>query len=79
MDEYFAGTNLTNSTVLCVGGITRREAESARSDGLDVDGNGYYIFLADESTPQEPVQLLGKVFSPFHAEKLARLLGRSAT
>ena len=78
MDEYFAATNLTNATVLCVGGITRKEAEAARNDGLDIDGEGYYLFLADEATPEEPIELLGKLFSPAHAAKLARMLDRRA-
>lgn len=76
MDEYFGATNLTNATVLCVGGITRKEAEAARSDGLDVDGEGYYIFLADEASPNEPIELLGKLFSAAHASKLTRMLER---
>ena len=79
MDEYFAATSLTNAMVLCVGGITRKETEAARSDGLEVDGTGYYLFLADEASPHEPVQLLGKLFSPLHAERLSRLLRQQAT
>jgi hypothetical protein len=76
MDEYFAATSLTNATVLCVGAITRKETEAARGDGLDVDGTGYYLFLADEGAPDEPIQLVGKIFSPLHAERLSRLFER---
>jgi hypothetical protein len=76
MEEYFAATSLGNATVLCVGGITRREAEAAREDGLQIDGTGYYLFLADEGAPKEPIQVLAKLFSPLHAEKLSRLLER---
>ena len=76
MDEYFGAMNVTNAKVLCVGGITRKEAEAARGDGLDIDGTGYYIFLADQSAPKAPVQILGQLFSPLHAAALSRLLGQ---
>lgn len=74
MDEYFAALPVTNSTVLCVGGITRAEAEAAREDGLSVDGEGYYVFLADEASPQQPIRLLAKCFSAVEAEQLSRAL-----
>lgn len=79
MDEYFGAMSLTNAMVLCVGGITTREADAARSDGLDVDGVGYYLFLADEASPHEPVQILGKLFSPMHAQQLSRMMEKTVT
>jgi hypothetical protein len=74
MDEYFATVAITNATVLCVGGITRAETEAAHDDGLEIDGAGYYLFLADESRPDEPIEILGKFFSVTEAARLAELL-----
>ncbi len=76
MDEYFAASPVTNSTVVCVGGITSQEAEAARDDGLEVSGNGYYLFLAEMGSPQTPIQLLAKFFSPSEADAFSRILGR---
>lgn len=73
MDEYFAATPVTNATVLCVGGITRSEAEAARSDGVEIDGRGYYVFLADEAAPDKPIEILATVVSQAAAARLARL------
>lgn len=73
MEEYFASTPLNNSTVLCVGGITRSEAERAAEDGIQIDGYGYYLFLASHAEPQRPVEILAKFASEAAAEKLARL------
>ena len=74
MDEYFAAMPVNNATVLCVGGITNVETERARDGGLDVDGRGYYLFLANASEPREPIQLLAKFFSELEAGRVARLL-----
>jgi hypothetical protein len=74
MDEYFATIPVNNATVLCVGGITRVEAEQARESGLAIDGHGYYLFLANASAPRQPIQLLAKLFSDFEAGRLARVL-----
>jgi hypothetical protein len=78
MDEYFAAMPVNNATVLCVGGITHKEAERARDLGLEVDGHGYYLFLANASEPNQPVQLLAKLFSELEAGRLARLLSAHA-
>lgn len=79
MSEYFAAAPLGNSSVLCVGGITRAEAEAARGDGVGADGTGYFLFVADESSPRQPIRVLGRLFSPLEAEHLCRLLsGRPA-
>lgn len=74
MSEYFAAAPLGNSRCLCVGGITRAEAEAAREDGYDVDGTGYYLFLADEGARDLPIQVLAKLFTPLEAERLSRVL-----
>ncbi len=79
MDDYFAAIPVTNATMLCVGGITTIEADQIRSDGIDVDGFGYYLFLANESALNEPIQVLAKFFSTAEAETAARLFSmRSA-
>ena len=70
MDERFAALPLTNSTSLCVGGITDAEAEAARDDGAEADGFGYYLFLADETAPQRPIEVLAKFLSVSQAEKI---------
>jgi hypothetical protein len=79
MSEYFAAAPLGNSSVLCVGGITRSEAEAARGDGVAAGGEGYFLFLADETAPRQPIRVLARFFSPLEAEQLCRLLsGRPA-
>jgi hypothetical protein len=74
MDEYFAAIPVNNATVLCVGGVTRAEAQQAQDSGIPIDGHGYYLFLANVSEPRQPIQLLAKFFSEFEAGRIARLL-----
>jgi hypothetical protein len=76
MEEYFAEISLGNSSVLCIGSITNAEAERATDDGLSVDGKGYYLFRADESEPNKPIEVLAKFVSAGAAESLARQLLR---
>jgi hypothetical protein len=76
MDEHFASLQLDNATALCVGGITRAEADAAQGDGAEIDGRGYYLFLSDESGPRQPIQVLAKFLSAFEAEQLSRLFAR---
>lgn len=78
MDDYFAAMPASNSTVLCVGGITRAEAESAKHDGFDIDGRGYYLFLAKQDAPDEPIQILAKFLSSLEAERAARIFSAKA-
>lgn len=74
MDEHFAALPVTNATVLCVGGVTRAEADRAREEGLDVDGLGYYLFLANEGERKHPIKILAKFFSEFEAQSFARVI-----
>lgn len=74
MDEDFASMPLTNATRLCVGSITASEAENLRADGIDEDGFGFYLFIADESEPSTPIEVLGKFFSSLEANRFAKLL-----
>ena len=76
MDAQFGSLPLTNSTVLCIGGITHAEAQAASADGTSVDGLGYYLFLAQEGLPDEPIQVLAKFLSIDHAETVTRLLNQ---
>jgi hypothetical protein len=78
MDEYFAAMPVNNATVLCVGGVTRTEAEQARDAGINIDGHGYYLFLANASEPRQPIQLFAKFFSELEAGRMARLLSAYA-
>lgn len=73
MDEYFATAPMTNATLLCVGGITRAETAAAQETGLNIDGTGYYLFLANESRPEQPIEILAKFFSEAEAARAARL------
>lgn len=74
MDEYFASIPVSNSTVACVGGITRNEMAAAQDDGLLVDGTGYYLFLANQDAPKQPIEILAKFISEAQAERFARLI-----
>lgn len=78
MDEHFAAFVISNATMLCIGGITRAEAEMAIEDGADIDGQGYYLFLASAEEPKQPIRLLAKFFSAMEAEAAARLFERHA-
>lgn len=60
--------------MLCVGGITRAETAAAQAEGLNVDGQGYYLFLANEGDPDQPIEILAQFASSQHAQRLARLL-----
>ena len=77
MQEIFASIGVSNSKRLCIGGITNAEAREAISSGLDVENSGVYLFLASESNPQRPIEILAKFFSLDHAERLAALLASS--
>lgn len=74
MDDYFAAMPMTNATMLCVGGITRAEAERAKDDGIAIDGTGYYLFLANEAEPKQPIQVLAKFISEMEAGQFARMI-----
>jgi hypothetical protein len=72
-ERFFATMPLSNRMVLCVGGITRRETIQAQDDGVDVEGKGYYLFLASANQPKNPIRLLAKFFTPLEAEAAVRL------
>lgn len=76
MEEYFASIPVSNSTRLCVGTITRSEAEAAMQDGMPVDGRGYYLFIADEASPESPIQILARFLSPYEAATAVKLFSR---
>lgn len=78
MEEYFATVPLSNSSLLCVGGISRVETERANEDGAGIDGFGYYLFLASQADPSKPIEVLAKFTNEGAAETLARLMLRAA-
>jgi hypothetical protein len=69
MDEYYCEIPLTNSRVLCIGPVTRKEAESA--DSKFCDGFGTYLFIANADNPSEEIDILAKVVSDEATERLA--------
>lgn len=74
MEDYFASVSISNHAALCVGQITMAEVEAARAEGIEVDGAGYYLFLADEEELRRPIEVLAKFCSVGGAERLSRLL-----
>lgn len=77
MQEYYFDLPLTNSRVLCIGSITKREAEAAGADFCD--GFGTYLFLANADDLQEEVEIIAKIVSQEAADRLrSALLGKLA-
>lgn len=74
MSELFSAISVRNSKVLCVGGVTKREAKEAASSGLDVDTSSFYLYLASEEDPSSPIEILARFFSADQAERAAELL-----
>lgn len=74
MHMQLATMFVSNATVVCVGGITRTEAEDARADGHAIDGFGYYLFLADRVEPEKPIRLLAKFLSSSEAQTFAHAM-----
>lgn len=74
MDDLVGAISLTNSAVLCIGGITHNEAQRARDQGQDIDGSGYYLFLASRDDPNKPIEVLAKFWSASDAERIARMV-----
>lgn len=74
MEEDFASIPLTNATRLCIGSITAAEATNLKADGINEDGLGYYLFLSSDAEPQTPIEVLGKFFSAFEANRFLRLI-----
>ncbi len=74
MEDYFASISISNRSALCVGTITSAETEAANAGGINIDGSGYYLFLADEAEAGRPIEVLAKFSTNGGAEKLSRLL-----
>ena len=75
MEDYFFEVPLSNARTLCLGPLTKREADS--TDAAFCDGFGTYLFLANADAPGEDVDVIAKIVSVEAAEKLrAALLGR---
>lgn len=74
MDDAVGAFPISNSASLCVGGISNAEAQRARDAGHEVDGTGYYLFLANHSEPEQPIEILAKFWSASAAERLAKMI-----
>lgn len=74
MQEIFSSISVKNSKILCVGPITKREAQEAKSQGIDADPTGFYLYLASEAEPASPIEILAKFFSLEQAERAAEML-----
>lgn len=68
MEEYYFDVPVSNSKVLCIGSITREEAEAAASSICD--GYGYYLFVANADSPRSPIEVLAKLVSEEAARNL---------
>ncbi len=76
MEEYYSEHAIASSTskVLCIGALTRSEAEQVGDDAAFCDGFGYYLFMADREKPSEEIEVIAKLTSAAAAEQLSRLL-----
>jgi hypothetical protein len=70
MSRHFATLPVSNTTSLCIGGVTRNEAAEARAEGLPVEDDGFYLFLASSNEPSRPIEILARFFSVDQAERL---------
>lgn len=73
MSELFSAISVRNSRLLCVGGITSKEAKEAESSGIDVDTSAFYLYLAAEDDPTAPIEILAQFFSVDQAERAAEM------
>jgi len=78
MEDDFAAIPVSNATLLCIGGISNAETIRAREDGMELDGFGYYLFLADEANPTHPIEIIAKLISDDAAHRILNLLRSSA-
>lgn len=72
MQEYYFGVPVSNAKTLCVGPITREEANSV--DVSFCDGLGYYLYVADAGDDPASVEVLAKLASEDAAFRLSALL-----
>lgn len=78
MEEYYFEAPVSNTKVLCVGPITKSEAEIASEDSPFCDGLGYYLFLAHADDPKKDIEVLAKLVSEEAAARLGAVLKRQA-
>jgi hypothetical protein len=72
MEDYFFELPLSNARMLCMGPLTRREADSA--DANFCDGFGTYLYLANADAPADDIEVIAKVVSTEAAERLRAVL-----
>ena len=72
MQEYYFGVPISNAKTLCVGPITREEANSV--DVSFCDGLGYYLYVADSGEQPATIEVLARLTSEDAAFRLSALL-----
>ena len=72
MEEYYFGVPLTNSKTLCIGPITREEANA--NDPQVCDGLGFYLYVVAEGSHTDGIEVLAKLVSEEAASRLSNLL-----
>jgi hypothetical protein len=73
MDEFFFSVPLDSKKSLCIGSITRREAENL-ADSMLGDGTGLYLFVAAAAAEHEDIKILAKLGSSELASALANMI-----
>jgi hypothetical protein len=74
LPDYFASIPINGTSVACVGGITTKEAEIASADGVQIDGMGYYLYVADSKDLKKPIEVMAKFISESQAARFARMI-----
>lgn len=72
MYDYHCEIPLSNSRVLCIGPITRKEAEGV--DCPFCDGQGTYLFLANADDVTQEIDIIARIVSDDAIERLAAAL-----
>lgn len=78
MDEIFANIGLANGKRLCIGVVTRKEAAEASALGAPISDSGVYLFLADDRSPDEPIEILARFLTLELAERAASVFSASS-
>ena len=74
MEDYHFEIPISNHRLLCLGPITRAEAEAVGDEAGFCDGFGHYLFVADEQEPRGDVEIVAKLVSEEAAVRLSELL-----
>ncbi len=74
MEEYYSEHTISRSKVLCIGAVTKKQADQTHDDAQFCDGFGYYLFMADSDKPAGGIQVIAKLASEAAAQQLSKLL-----